>query len=87
MRYLPGVLRRFGERFIENRSVDGPIPLIVAEAVRVLKRRLGEAGMEPPTFLDDISSFTVEIPNHALLDEEALAWLAALPLPQCPDLR
>ncbi|MFF5291529.1 ATP-binding protein [Paractinoplanes globisporus] len=190
----PGVLGGHGERFTENRSIDGPIPVIVAECIRVLKRNmrrrsivsgifrvdeweypeevlrealvnalvhrdysefargmqvqvemypdrllirnpgglygpvdvgslgtttvtssrnrallkiledtpfgdghmvcenrgtgiarmlvaLGEAGMEPPRFTDDISSFAVEFPNHALLDEEALAWLTSLPLP------
>ncbi|MCO8277138.1 putative DNA binding domain-containing protein [Actinoplanes sp. TRM 88003] len=189
-----GVPGRFGERFIENRSIDGPIPLIVAESIRVLKRNmrrrsiisgiyrvdeweypeevlrealvnalvhrdysefargtqvqvemypdrlvirnpgglygpvevgslgantgsssrnkallkiledtpfgdghmvcenrgtgiarmlvaLTEAGMEPPRFTDDIALFTVEFPNHALLDEETLVWLTSLPVP------
>ncbi|MEU4693355.1 ATP-binding protein [Actinoplanes sp. NPDC023714] len=189
----PGVVGGFGERFLENRSIDGPIPLMVAECIRVLKRNmrrrsivsgifrvdeweypeevlrealvnalvhrdysdpasgmqvqvemypdrlvirnpgglygpvevsslgvntvtssrnrsllkiledtpfgdghmvcenrgtgiarmlvlLGEAGMEPPRFTDDISTFTVEFPNHTLLDEEALGWLASLEL-------
>ncbi|MCU7730268.1 putative DNA binding domain-containing protein [Actinoplanes sp. KI2] len=189
-----GVLGKFGERFTENRSIDGPIPAIVAECIRVLKRNmrrrsivsgifrvdeweypeevlrealvnalvhrdysefargmqvqvemypdrllirnpgglygpvdvgslgastvtssrnrallkiledtpfgdghmvcenrgtgitrilvaLGEAGMEPPRFTDDISSFAVEFPNHTLLDEDALTWLASLPVP------
>jgi ATP-dependent DNA helicase RecG len=186
----PGVLGAVGERFTENRSIDGPIPTMVAECIRILKRNmrrrsivsgiyrvdeweypeevlrealvnalvhrdysefargmqvqvemypdrllirnpgglygpvdvgslgtttvtssrnrallkiledtpfgdghmvcenrgtgiarmlvaLTEAGMEPPRFADDISSFTVEFPNHTLLDEEALAWLAS----------
>jgi ATP-dependent DNA helicase RecG len=190
----PGVLGTVGERFIENRSIDGPIPVIVAECIHVLKRNmrrrsvvsgifrvdeweypeevlregivnalvhrdysefargmqvqvemypdrlmirnpgglygpvevgslgtttvtssrnrallkiledtpfgdghmvcenrgtgiarmlvaLGEAGMEPPRFTDDISSFTVEFPNHTLLDEVTLSWLASLGTP------
>jgi ATP-dependent DNA helicase RecG len=190
----PGVLGKLGERFTENRSIDGPIPLMVAECIRVLKRNmrrrsivsgifrvdeweypeevlreaivnalvhrdysafargmqmqvelypdrllirnpgglygpvdvgslgtttvtssrnrallkiledtpfgdghmvcenrgtgitrmlvaLSAAGMEPPRFTDDISSFVVEFPNHTLLDEDALAWLSALPVP------
>ncbi|GGN27534.1 ATP-dependent DNA helicase RecG [Actinoplanes campanulatus] len=190
----PGASGRFGERFIDNRSLDGPIPEIVAECVDVLKRNmrrrsiisgiyrvdeweypeevirealvnslvhrdysafargmqvqvemypdrllirnagglfgtvdvgslgtravtssrnrallkiledtplrdgrmvcenrgtgiaqmlmaLGAAGMEPPRFTDDISTFTVEIPNHALLDEETLRWMTSLGLP------
>lgn len=187
----PGVLGSVGERFTENRAIDGPIPLMVSECIRVLKRNmkrrsivtgiyrvdeweypeevlrealvnalvhrdysdhargmqvqvemypdrlvirnpgglygpvgvnalgtstvsssrnkallkiledtpygdghmvcenrgsgitrirvaLTEAGMEPPRFLDDIASFTVEFPNHTLLDAEALQWLQSL---------
>ncbi|GAA0441146.1 hypothetical protein Aca07nite_29670 [Actinoplanes capillaceus] len=190
----PGVTGRFGERFIDNRSIDGPIPLMVAECIRILKRNmrrrsivsgmfrvdeweypeealrealvnalvhrdysqpargmqvqvemypdrllirnagglhgpvevgslgadtmtssrnrsllkiledtplgdghmvcenrgtgiarmliaLGEAGMEPPRFTDAISTFAVEFPNHALLDEKAIVWLSSLGLP------
>lgn len=190
----PGNLGRFGERFTENRSIDGPIPLMVTECIRVLKRNmrrrsimsgifrideweypedvireaivnalvhrdyseyargmqvqveiypdrllvrnagglygpvdvnslgtttvtssrnrallniledtplgdghmvcenrgtgiarmfmtLGEAGMERPQFTDSIATFTVEFPNHTLLDEEAIAWLTALSAP------
>lgn len=39
---------------------------------------LVDAGMEPPRFTDDISSFTAEFPNHTLIDEEALNWLSQL---------
>jgi ATP-dependent DNA helicase RecG len=187
----PGVLGSVGERFTENRSIDGPIPTMVAECIRLLKRNmrrrsivsgiyrvdeweypeevlrealvnalvhrdysefargmqvqvemypdrlvirnpgglygpvdvdslgattvtssrnramlkiledtpfgdghmvcenrgtgitrmliaLSEAGMEPPRFTDDISSFAAEFPNHTLLDEGTLAWLASL---------
>ncbi|MEV6637565.1 ATP-binding protein [Actinoplanes sp. NPDC051470] len=187
----PGVLGKVGERFIENRSIDGPIPMVVSECIRVLKRNmrrrsivsgiyrideweypeevlrealvnalvhrdysefargmqvqvemypdrllvrnagglygpvdvgtlgtntvtssrnrtllkiledmplgdghmvcenrgtgiarmalvLSEAGMEPPRFSDDISVFSVEFPNHALLTEETIAWLTEL---------
>ncbi|XVV13595.1 ATP-binding protein [Actinoplanes sp. CA-131856] len=190
----PGVTGRYGERFIENRSIDGPIPLIVSECIGVLKRNmrrrsivsgiyrvdeweypeevvreavvnalvhrdysdfargmqvqvemypdrlvirnagglygpidvsslgadtvtssrnrtllkiledtpfedgrmvcenrgtgiarmlvaLSTVGMEPPRFIDNISTFTVEFPNHTLLDEDALAWLTSLPVP------
>ncbi|PXX66714.1 ATP-dependent DNA helicase RecG [Nocardia tenerifensis] len=187
----PGILGSIGERFTENRAIDGPIPVMVSECIRILKRNmrrrsivtgiyrvdeweypeevlrealvnalvhrdysehargmqvqvemypdrlvirnpgglygpvavdalgittvsssrnkallkiledtpygdghmvcenrgsgitrirvaLTEAGMEPPRFLDDISSFTAEFPNHTLLDEEALEWLQSL---------
>ncbi|MET8460179.1 ATP-binding protein [Streptomyces parvulus] len=39
---------------------------------------LVDAGMEPPRFTDDISSFTAEFPNHTLIDEDALNWLSSL---------
>lgn len=43
-----------------------------------IRAALTEAGMEPPTFIDDIGIFQVEFPNHALLDQEALDWLSTL---------
>jgi ATP-dependent DNA helicase RecG len=36
------------------------------------------AGMSPPRFEDRISSFTVTFPNHTLLSEETLRWIAGL---------
>lgn len=187
----PGLLGKSGERFIENRSVDGSIPFMVAECIRLLKRNmrrrsivsgifrieeweypeevlrealvnalvhrdysefakgtqvqiemypdrllirnpgglygpvdvrslgvttvtssrnkallkiledtpfgdghmvcenrgtgiarmllaLTDAGMEPPSFADEIASFSAEFPNHTLLDEDALRWLGSL---------
>ena len=41
---------------------------------------LAESGMEPPEFEDTIAAFRVTIPNHALLDEETVAWLSTLDL-------
>ncbi len=43
-----------------------------------VRAALAEAGMEPPVFDDDVATFTVTIPNHALLDEETSKWLATL---------
>jgi ATP-dependent DNA helicase RecG len=43
-----------------------------------IRAALTQAGMEPPTFIDDIGIFQVEFPNHALLDQEALDWLSTL---------
>jgi ATP-dependent DNA helicase RecG len=43
-----------------------------------MRAALTEAGMEPPTFIDDIGIFQAEFPNHALLDQDALDWLTAL---------
>jgi ATP-dependent DNA helicase RecG len=43
-----------------------------------IRAALTEAGMEPPTFIDDIGIFQAEFPNHALLDQDALEWLSKL---------
>lgn len=37
---------------------------------------LRQAGMGPPTFQNQIATFQVAFPNHTLLDEETLRWLA-----------
>jgi ATP-dependent DNA helicase RecG len=34
--------------------------------------------MEPPIFIDGIGIFETEIPNHALLDRDALDWLGSV---------
>ncbi|MFL6115467.1 MAG: ATP-binding protein, partial [Catenulispora sp.] len=43
-----------------------------------MRYAISEAGMEPPTFSDLISTFEAEFPNHTLLDQEALEWLSSL---------
>lgn len=43
-----------------------------------MRYALTQAGMEPPTFVDDIGIFEAEFPNHTLLDQEALDWLTSL---------
>lgn len=37
---------------------------------------LRQAGMGPPSFQNHIATFQVTFPNHTLLDEETLRWLA-----------
>jgi ATP-dependent DNA helicase RecG len=36
------------------------------------------AGMGPPSFANSIATFSVTFPNHTLLDEETLRWLASV---------
>jgi ATP-dependent DNA helicase RecG len=43
-----------------------------------VRASLTNAGMEPPTFDDNIATFVVTIPNHALLDQRTTDWLASL---------
>jgi len=39
---------------------------------------LREAGMGPPTFKDEIGTFSVTFPNHTLFDRPTLEWLAEI---------
>jgi ATP-dependent DNA helicase RecG len=43
--------------------------------VRAMMASLRHAGMSPPTFKDRITAFEVIMPNHALLDDDTVAWL------------
>jgi len=43
-----------------------------------VRASLTNAGMEPPTFEDNIATFAVTIPSHALFDEETVDWLSSL---------
>lgn len=57
-----------------NRVVEA-----LASGIPAVLRSLHEAGMVAPRFHDQGMSFTVTVPNHALLATEDLEWLAALP--------
>jgi ATP-dependent DNA helicase RecG len=46
--------------------------------VRDMRIALRQAGMRPPELVDRISTFTVTIPNHALLGDEVVRWIAGL---------
>ena len=46
--------------------------------IRSMLDSLLRAGMSPPQFEDRISSFKVTFPNHTLLSEETVRWIAAL---------
>jgi ATP-dependent DNA helicase RecG len=46
--------------------------------IRSMLDSLLRAGMSPPQFADRISSFTVTFPNHTLLSEQTVRWIAAL---------
>ena len=46
--------------------------------IRAMLDSLIAAGMSPPQFEDRISSFTVTFPNHTLLSEETISWIASL---------
>lgn len=47
----------------------------VGSGIFTMRRALADAGMEPPEFRDNISTFEVVFPNHTLLDRETLTWM------------
>lgn len=57
-----------GRTVCENR---GSGLLATAAALRA-------AGIEPPRLVDSVREFRVEIQNHGLVDDDALAWLATI---------
>lgn len=46
--------------------------------IRAMIAALRESGMSPPRFRDTTTSFEVVMPNHTLLDDEAVDWLTKL---------
>ncbi len=52
----------------------------LASGIPTVMASLAAAGMVPPAFHDQGVRFTVRVPNHALLAQEDLAWLASVDL-------
>ena len=50
----------------------------LASGIPTVMRALERARMTPPAFFDQGIRFTVSVPNHALLGDDDLAWLASL---------
>lgn len=46
--------------------------------IRSMLAALRQAGMGMPLFTDRVTRFQVTLPNHTLLDDETVAWLASL---------
>jgi ATP-dependent DNA helicase RecG len=69
LRICQNVRTREGNRVVEA----------LASGIPAVLNSLRRAGMVPPRFHDQGISFTVAVPNHALLAAEDLEWLAALP--------
>ncbi len=51
----------------------------IGSGIATVRQSLNKAGMTPPHFVDAGISFTAIVPDHALLDQDDLAWLATLP--------
>ncbi|GAB6903684.1 hypothetical protein JCM9957A_67760 [Kineosporia succinea] len=69
LRICQNVRSQEGNRVVE--ALASGIPAVLSS--------LRDAGMVPPRFHDQGISFTVAVPNHALLAREDLDWLAGLP--------
>jgi len=69
LRICQNVRSKEGNRVVE--ALASGIPAVLAS--------LRHAGMVPPRFHDQGISFTVTVPNHALLASDDLGWLASLP--------
>ncbi|GAB3267101.1 hypothetical protein GCM10027456_51720 [Kineosporia babensis] len=69
LRICQNVRSQEGSRVVE--ALASGIPTVLSS--------LRNAGMVPPLFRDQGISFTVVVPNHALLAVDDLAWLGSLP--------
>ncbi|MFC4123989.1 ATP-binding protein [Nocardia rhizosphaerae] len=65
---VPGVLGAVGERFIENRAIDGPIPLMVSECIRVLKRNMKRRSIITGIYRVDEWEYPEEVLREALVN-------------------
>ncbi|NUR63912.1 MAG: transcriptional regulator [Catenulispora sp.] len=57
-----------GERFTENRSVGGPIPLMVSECIRVLKRNMRRRSIISGLFRQDEWEYPEEVLREVLVN-------------------
>jgi len=68
-------------RMLEDVEIPGEERTVCenrGSGIRNMIAALRSAGMGLPIFFDRITSFSVTLPNHALLDDDALEWLAAI---------
>ncbi|GAA1965840.1 ATP-binding protein [Kitasatospora viridis] len=63
-----GILGPAGERFSENRSIDGPIPLMVSECIRVLKRNMKRRSIVTGIYRVDEWEYPEEVLREALVN-------------------
>jgi ATP-dependent DNA helicase RecG len=64
----PGEPGPRGERFTENRSLDGSIPMMVTEAIRVLKRNMRVRSIDQGIFRMDEWEYPEEVLREALVN-------------------
>ncbi|MCX4813044.1 putative DNA binding domain-containing protein [Streptomyces sp. NBC_01239] len=64
----PGILGSVGERFTENRAIDGSIPLMVTECIRVLKRNMKRRSIVTGIYRVDEWEYPEEVLREALVN-------------------
>ncbi|MCI3241172.1 MULTISPECIES: ATP-binding protein [Streptomyces] len=64
----PGILGAVGERFTENRAIDGPIPTMVSECIRVLKRNMKRRSIVTGIYRVDEWEYPEEVLREALVN-------------------
>lgn len=68
-------------RILEDVTIPGEAAAVCenrGSGIRTMLAALRSAGLQPPEFRDSISAFSVAFPNHALLSEEVVQWIASL---------
>lgn len=64
----PGILGKVGERFTENRAIDGPIPVMVSECIRILKRNMKRRSIVTGIYRVDEWEYPEEVLREALVN-------------------
>lgn len=64
----PGILGAVGERFTENRAIDGPIPMMVSECIRILKRNMKRRSIVTGIYRVDEWEYPEEVLREALVN-------------------
>jgi ATP-dependent DNA helicase RecG len=64
----PGILGKVGERFTENRAIDGPIPEMVSECIHTLKRNMKRRSIVSGIFRSDEWEYPEEVIREALVN-------------------
>jgi ATP-dependent DNA helicase RecG len=67
-------------KILEDVAIPGETRTVCenrGSGIRTMRRELAKANMSPPWFDDRATAFEVVLPNHTLLDEDTLRWLAA----------
>lgn len=63
-----GELGPSGERFLDNRSIDGPLPLMAAEAISALTRSMTRASVMQGSLREDRLEYPIEVVRELVVN-------------------